>query len=50
MMVEFYRALRAYPDRGPAFALQQAQTTFLNTHRSGTTSGVWGAYFVLGEE
>jgi CHAT domain-containing protein len=50
MMVEFYRALRANPDRGPAFALQQAQTTFLNTHGAGTTSGVWGAYFVLGKE
>jgi CHAT domain-containing protein len=44
MMFEFYRAFRAHPERGPAFALQQAQLT------SGNTAAVWGAYFVLGRE
>jgi tetratricopeptide (TPR) repeat protein len=50
MMVEFYRALRASPERGPAFALQQAQSRFLIIHASGSTAPVWGAYFVLGRE
>jgi CHAT domain-containing protein len=55
MMVEFYRALRANPERGPAFALQQAQLRFLKNRASspqasGNTPGVWGAYFVLGRE
>jgi tetratricopeptide (TPR) repeat protein len=55
MMVEFYRALRAHPERGPAFALQQAQLKLLrsqasNSGTSGNTAAVWGAYFVLGRE
>jgi CHAT domain-containing protein len=55
MMVEFYRALRANPERGPAFALQQAQLRFLknragNPRASGNTPALWGAYFVLGRE
>jgi CHAT domain-containing protein len=49
MMVEFYRALRMWPDRGPAFALQQA-SRLLKSHVSGNTPDVWGAYFVLGRE
>ena len=49
MMVEFYGALKAHPQRGPAFALQQAQSRFLKTH-SENTLAVWGAYFVLGKE
>jgi tetratricopeptide (TPR) repeat protein len=50
MMVEFYRALRAYPERGPAFALQEAQARFMKTNVPGNTPAVWGAYFVLGRE
>jgi CHAT domain-containing protein/tetratricopeptide (TPR) repeat protein len=50
MMVEFYRAFRANPERGPAFALQQAQLRFLKNRASGSTPAVWGAYFVLGRE
>jgi len=50
MMVEFYRALRTWPERGPAFALQQAQSRLLRSHVSGNTPDVWGAYFVLGRE
>jgi CHAT domain-containing protein len=54
MMVEFYRAFREYPERGPAFALQQAQLRFLKNRAwnapAGNTPAVWGAYFVLGRE
>jgi CHAT domain-containing protein len=55
ILVEFYRAFRASPERGPAFALQQAQLRFLknrtsNPQASGNTPAVWGAYFVLGRE
>jgi CHAT domain-containing protein len=50
MMVEFYRALKTWPDRGPAFALQQAQSGLLRSRVSGNTPDVWGAYFVLGRE
>ena len=50
IMVEFYRTLRAWPERGPAFALQQAQAEFLKSGVSGNTAQVWGAYFVLGRE
>lgn len=54
MMVEFYRTYREFPERGPAFALQQAQLRFLKHRatnaRAGTTPAVWGAYFVLGRE
>lgn len=50
IMVEFYRTLRAWPGRGPAFALQQAQSGFLKSRASAHTAQVWGAYFVLGRE
>lgn len=50
IMVEFYRTLRASPERGPAFALQQAQSEFLKSRMSANTAQVWGAYFVLGRE
>jgi CHAT domain-containing protein/tetratricopeptide (TPR) repeat protein len=55
IMVEFYQALRANPERGPAFALQQAQlklskTRASNTQTSVNSPAVWGAYFVLGRE
>jgi CHAT domain-containing protein len=55
MMVEFYRELRAHPERGPAFALREAQLRLFRSQAptSGTsrnTAAVWGAYFVLGRE
>ena len=55
IMVEFYQALRTNPERGPAFALQQAQLKLLknrplNKQTSGNSPAVWGAYFVLGRE
>jgi CHAT domain-containing protein len=54
MMVEFYRAFRAYPELGPAFALQQAQLRFSKNRvwnaQAGNTPAIWGAYFVLGRE
>jgi tetratricopeptide (TPR) repeat protein len=55
MMAEFYRALRAHPERGPAFALQEAQLRLLrsqalNSRTFRNTAAVWGAYFVLGRE
>jgi CHAT domain-containing protein len=50
IMVDFYRTFRAQPDRGPAFALQQAQGAFLRSHPGGNATQVWGAYFVLGRE
>ncbi len=55
MMIEFYRALRTHPERGPAPALQQAQQKLLkdqalNSGTAGNTPAVWGAWFVLGRE
>jgi CHAT domain-containing protein len=55
IMVEFYRALRAHPERGPAFALQEAQLRLFGnqapvSRTSRNTAAVWGAYFVLGRE
>jgi CHAT domain-containing protein len=50
IMVEFYRTLRAWPERGPAFALQQAQSEFMKSRPSANTPQVWGAYFLLGRE
>jgi len=51
MMVEFYRVLRARPDDGPAYALQQAQGKLLREQPAGNPNpSVWGAYFVLGRE
>jgi CHAT domain-containing protein len=46
MMVEFYRALRAHPERVPALALQEAELRLLRSQGP----AVWGAYFVLGRE
>ncbi len=54
MMVEFYRALRARPAGGPAYALQQAQWKLLREQEEYPAKrlnpSVWGAYFVLGRE
>ena len=55
LMIDFYRALRAHPESGPASALQQAQSTFLknqtsNGQANGSTAAIWSAYFVLGRE
>ena len=48
VMVAFYRALRAHPEGGPAFALRQAQMELA----AGTkwTPAVWAAYFLLAKE
>lgn len=55
ILIDFYRALRAYPESGPAFALQQAQIKFykhssFKRRGSSGTPAIWGAYFVLGRE
>ena len=53
VMVEFYSALRAHPDRGEAFALEQAQLAALkeNDSKSARSStAIWAAYFLLGRE
>jgi CHAT domain-containing protein/tetratricopeptide (TPR) repeat protein len=49
LMVEFYRASRAHPERGPAFALQQAQLAAIKQSTK-NTAAVWAAYFLLGRE
>jgi CHAT domain-containing protein/tetratricopeptide (TPR) repeat protein len=49
LMVEFYRASRAQPERGPAFALQQAQLAAIKQSTK-NTAAVWAAYFLLGRE
>ncbi len=49
LMVEFYRASRAQPGRGPAFALQQAQLAAIKQSTK-STAAVWAAYFLLGRE
>jgi CHAT domain-containing protein len=49
LMVEFYRASRAQPERGPAFALQQAQLAAIKQSNK-STAAVWAAYFLLGRE
>lgn len=49
LMVEFYRASRAQPQRGPAFALQQAQLAAIK-YSTKNTAAVWAAYFLLGRE
>jgi len=49
LMVEFYRVSRAQPERGPAFALQQAQLAAIK-HSTKNTAAVWAAYFLLGRE
>jgi CHAT domain-containing protein len=50
MMVRFYSEFREHPERGPGFALQQAQLAVLKSNELGKTPAVWGAYFVLGRE
>ncbi len=50
MMVEFYRALRAHPEGGSAFALQQAQLALLKENNSRTNLNIWAAYFLVGRE
>jgi len=49
LMVEFYRASRAHPERGPAFALQQAQLGAIKQSKK-NAAAVWAAYFLLGRE
>jgi CHAT domain-containing protein len=51
VMVEFYRALKAHPERGPAFALQQAQLTIsLKSDDFQNILAILGGYFVLGRD
>jgi CHAT domain-containing protein len=50
MMIEFYRALRAHPEGGSAFALQQAQLALLKENNSRTNLNIWAAYFLVGRE
>jgi CHAT domain-containing protein/tetratricopeptide (TPR) repeat protein len=50
IMVAFYRALREHPERGPAYALQQAQGWLRQSEEKGNSPAVWGAYFVMGRE
>ena len=53
VMVEFYRALRAHPDRGEAFALEQAQLAALKENDSKpalSNTAIWAAYFLLGRD
>lgn len=54
LMTGFYQALRAQPQMGAAFALQQAQEKFLKGFAHGQASdrapAVWGAWFVVGRE
>jgi CHAT domain-containing protein len=50
MMVEFYRALRAHPEAGSAFALQQAQLALLKENNSPANLNIWAAYFLVGRE
>ena len=49
LMVEFYRTSRAQPERGPAFALRQAQLAAIEQSTK-NTAAVWAAYFLLGRE
>jgi CHAT domain-containing protein len=51
IMVDFYRELRAHPENGPAFALQEAQLAALRSNQpEAKASAFWGAYFVLGRD
>ncbi len=50
MMVAFYEALRAHPERGPDAALQQAQRSVQDSGRAQGNPAVWAAYFVTGRE
>lgn len=51
VMVRFYRALRAHPERGPADALRRAQMEVLASSLARHARGmarIWAAYFLLG--
>lgn len=53
VMVEFYRAWRAHPHRGAAFALEQAQLSALKENDSKparSNAAIWAAYFLLGRD
>jgi CHAT domain-containing protein len=50
MMTEFYRILREHPGQGPAYALQQAQLTAMESRDATSGPSVWGAYFVVGRD
>jgi CHAT domain-containing protein len=44
----FYRALKAHPERGAAFALQQSQLELMRGGGSGNKQNLLAAYFLLG--
>jgi len=48
LMAAFYRHLRSSWDRGPAFALQQAQLELMKNDPALSKSDLLGAYFLLG--
>jgi CHAT domain-containing protein len=48
LMAAFYRHLRSSWDRGPAFALQQAQLELMKKDPALSRSDLLGAYFLLG--
>ena len=53
VIVEFYRALKAHPERGAAFALRQSQLRALkenDSKPSRSNPAIWAAYFLLGRE
>jgi CHAT domain-containing protein len=47
LMADFYRALRASPERGAASALRQAQLAALRTARARQHPAEWAGYFLL---
>ena len=48
LMIDFYQASRARPERGPAYALRQAQLAAIKQSTK-NTSAVWAAYFLRRE-
>ena len=47
LMTDFYRALRASPERGAAFALRQAQLGAIRREANHSPKTQWAAYFLL---
>jgi CHAT domain-containing protein len=47
LMTQFYRALRTSPERGAAFALQEAQLAVLRSGSGSRHPSLWAGYFLL---
>ena len=47
LMTDFYQALRASPERGPSFALRQAQLSAIQREANHSPRTQWAAYFLL---